>query len=276
MEALHYYNGQYLKKNEICISPADVGFSRGYGVFEFFRVHNNQPVFLTDHLARLSRSADALNLALPQPLDELKTLIHTLIRKNDMPISSIKITVTGGVSDNGFSSGRPTLLIMQLPFQPLAQVNYERGASLMTFEYQRDLPEVKSLGYAQALALESTWKQKGHIDVLYHQEGLLSEVSRSSVFLIKEGKVMTNQNGVLAGVTQQRVISAIGDELPVAIRDLRLDELLTADEVFITSTSKKVLPIVGIDDHVIGNGKPGALTQQVMKAFDHYFRLQLD
>lgn len=275
MEALHYYNGQYLKKNEISISPDDVGFTRGYGVFEFFRVQNNRPVFLADHMARLLWSSKALNLQLPRSIEELEQIVQDLIRRNNMPDSAIKVMVTGGVSPNGFSPGSPTLLIMQVPFQPMSSMLYEQGATLMTHEYQRDLPEVKSVEYAKALALESIWKQKGHIDVLYHLNGLVSEVSRSSVFLVKEGQVITNRTGVLAGVTQKNVISAMRENIPVSIRDIRLEELWSADEVFITSTTKRVLPIVGVDQKKIGNGVPGKITENIMQTFEEFIKQRL-
>jgi len=275
MEALHYYNGKYLKKNEISISPDDVGFSRGYAVFEYFRVENNLPIFVNDHLERLCSSAQALHLSMPQSKEEIKEIVVDLINKNQLPFSAIKIIVTGGVSTNGFSPGQPSLLIMQLPFQQPDESLYEKGASLMTYAYHRDMPSVKSVAYAQALSLEQEWKAKGHVDVLYHQNGWVSEVSRSSVFIVTSGKLKTNKAGVLAGVTQKNVIRAVKEKYQVEIGNIKLEELLNADELFITSTTKRVMPITQVGDQEIGNGIPGVITKEVRELFEGYVNKQL-
>lgn len=272
MEALHYYNGKYLKKNEISISPDDVGFTRSHAVFEYFRVENAQPIFIQDHLDRLWRSASGLNINIPKSREELIEIINELIAYNGLESSAIKIMVTGGVSTNGFSPGEPTLLVMNLPFQSIDQKLYENGASVMVYEYQRDLPSLKSVEYAQALALEAQWKSEGHIDVLYHQGGIVSEVSRSSVFIVKDGAIKTNKVGVLAGVTQKNVIKAIAHNYPVEIGEVALAKLMEADEIFITSTSKRVLPIVKVGAKQIGEGKPGMITRRVQELFSDYIK----
>ena len=272
MEALHYYNEKYLKKNEISISPDDVGFTRAHAVFEYFRVENAQPIFMQDHLDRLWRSASGLNINIPKSREELIEIINELVASNGLESSAIKIMVTGGVSTNGFSPGEPTLLVMNLPFQSIDQKLYENGASVMVYEYQRDLPSLKSVEYAQALALEAQWKSEGHIDVLYHQGGIVSEVSRSSVFIVKDGAIKTNKVGVLAGVTQKNVIRAIGHQFPVEIGEITLNELIGADEFFITSTSKRVLPIVKVENELIGDGKPGKVSRKIKIQFEDYIK----
>lgn len=274
MEALHYYNGKYLKKNEISISPDDVGFTRAHAVFEFFRVEANVPIFLNDHLDRLERSADGLHISLPIKRSEIIEVVHDLIKRNDMQSSAIKIMLTGGVSSNGFSPGQPTFLIMQLPFQKLDQAIYEKGASIMSFEYQRDLPHLKSVEYAQALALEHEWKRKGHIDVLYHFNSMVYEVSRSSIFIVNDGRIKTNEEGVLAGVTQKNVLRAIEGKFETSIGAIGLNEFLQSDEVFITSTSKRVLPIIKVDDKIIGLGVPGEITKEVGRLLDGFIQRQ--
>lgn len=270
MEAIHYFNGEYLKKSEISISPNDVGFLRGYGVFEFFKVKNGTPIFWEDHLDRLEKSAEAIGLSLPIERDALKAVILKLIEENGFDYSSIKIILTGGESSDGFSAGKPTLLIQNNPFEDFGDSLYQEGASLMLHEYQRDFPQVKSTYYVQAVGLQKQWQQAGHLDVLYHKDGMVSEVSRSSVFIIINGQLVTNKANVLRGVTQKNLIKAVEKEYDVVVREFSLVELLNADEVFITSTSKKVVPIVKVGDAVIGNGKPGTETQKIMEVFDAY------
>lgn len=274
MEALQYYNGKYLKKNEISISPDDVGFSRGYAVFEYFRVEHNTPLFIEDHLDRLWASAQAFQLEIPETRQGIKNIVSTLIEKNQLGISAMKLMVTGGVSPNGFSPGEPTFLMMHLPFvQPDARL-YTDGASLMTHAYHRDLPQVKSVAYAQALALEKEWKLKGHVDVLYFQNEWISEVSRSNVFVVKSGRIKTNKQDVLAGVTQKNVMLAVRNTFPLDIVNIKLQDVLDADELFITSTTKRVLPITRVDEHSIGTGRPGEITKEVSRLFEEQVKKQ--
>jgi len=270
MEALHYYNGQYLKKHEIHISPDDVGFLRGHGVFDFFRVEHGIPLFVEDHLDRLEASAEGFNIPMPMSREGLVEIIHHLIATNAYDSSSIKVIFTGGLSTDGFSPSKPTVLVLHQPFEGPDPKLYETGASLMLHHYHRDLPKIKSTQYAKALALQADWKSQGHIDVLYHEDHLISEVSRSSVFLFKDGILRTNEKNVLKGITQTNVIRAIEGHYPVEISDIKLEEVLTADELFITSTTKRVLPIVKVGENLVAGGKVGEHTKHVIDIFDNY------
>ncbi len=270
MNPIHYFNGQYVEKSQIHISVDNVGFLRGFGVFEFFKVLGEKPLFMDDHLDRLFLSAEGMNLNVPLSKDELKEIVHTLIAKNGMDYSSMKIMLTGGASEDGFTPGETEVIILNSPFTDQKEEIYTKGASLMLYEYQRDFPKIKSLYYATTVALQSEWKGKGHIDVLYHNGKEISEVSRSNVFLFKNGKLKTNQEGVLGGITRMNVLKAAEPHFEIEIGVITLEELKAANEVFMTSTSKKVLPIVKLDEVLIGDGKPGMLTKKMMKVFDDY------
>jgi branched-chain amino acid aminotransferase len=270
MEALHYYNGQYLKKHEIHISPDDVGFLRGHGVFDFFRVEQGVPIFIEDHLDRLEASAKGFNIPMPMSRNALKEIIAHLIEANDYTLSSIKVILTGGLSVDGFSPSNPTILVLHQPFEGPDPKIYEIGASLMLYQYHRDFPTVKSTQYAKALALQVDWKTAGHIDVLYHDNELISEVSRSSVFLFKNGVLKTNRQNVLKGITQTNVIRAVEGHYPIDITDIKLEEVWAADELFITSTTKKVLPIVKVGEDLIAGGEVGEQTKHVKDIFNNY------
>lgn len=272
MEAIHYYNGQYLKKEEIHISPDDVGFLRGHGVFDFFRVEQGVPVFIEDHLDRLQASATGINIQMPMSKDELKGIILHLVDTNNIPISSVKVFLTGGLTSDGFTPSEPTVLILNQPFKEPDKGVYKTGASLMLYDYHRDFPTVKSTQYAKALSLQKEWQKDGHIDVLYHDGEMVSEVSRSSVFLFKDGVLKTNKRDVLKGMTQTNVLRAVEGHFKVVIDDIKLDELLAADEMFITSTTKRVLPIVKLGDHIIGKGEVGENTEKLMKVFNAYIQ----
>lgn len=270
MKLIHYFNGNYVTEDQIKISVSNVGFLRAYSVFEFFKVKGSVPLFMEDHIDRLFNSAKGLNMEVPNSKSEIEQFVNELVGRNQLPYSSIKIILNGGDSEDGYSPGEPQLILLNKPFQDLAVSEYERGASLMTYDYQRDLPKIKSTYYAQSVALQKEFVAKGHADVLYTHQGYLSEASRSSLFLIKNGEIYSSEYEVLDGVTRKHVIQAIQGDMKVHHTELQLKDLLETDEAFITSTSKKVLPIVKVDDQSIGDGKPGGLTQRVMQLFEKY------
>lgn len=276
MEAIHYYNGDYLKKEEIYISPDDVGFLRGHGCFDFFRVEKGVPIFVDDHLERLKASAEGLNIEMPMSLEEIKTIIFELIDRNKLPLSSIKVFLTGGLTQDGFTPSTPTILILNQPFKEPDQGIYETGASLMLYNYHRDFPAVKSTQYAKALALQKDWQKEGHIDVLYHDGKWVSEVSRSSVFFFKDGVLRTNKNDVLKGITQTNVHRAAASYFEIRVADITVDEVLEADEMFITSTTKRILPIVMVGDHKIREGQIGSRTIRLNEIFSDYLQAYIN
>lgn len=270
MNPVHYFKGEFVEKERIHISVDNVGFLRGYGVFEFFKGHGEQPLFMGDHLDRLFRSAKGMNMAVPLSKQEIAGLVNELLRRNGFAYSSVKILLTGGDSVDGFTPGEPEIIILNNTFTDGSDKLYQDGASLMLYKYQRDFPAIKSLYYATTVALQSEWKSKGHIDVLYHNGEEISEVSRSNVFVFKNGVLKTNEDGVLGGITRMHVLKAAKDNFEVQIGAISLSELLEADEVFITSTTKKVLPIIRLDEQLIGDGKPGVQTKKMIEIFDQY------
>ncbi|WP_281955039.1 aminotransferase class IV [Pseudophaeobacter arcticus] len=267
---LHYFNGKFVQKHEIQFSIDDVGLLRGYSVFDFFKAKGEVPIFIDDHLARLNNSAEKLNLKLPISEAQIRAEIAELLRINRLDYSSLKIIITGGESSNGFSPGESKIVILNMPFLDLPDAVYQSGASLMLNEYTRDFPEVKSTHYARALSLQAEWINGGHIDVLYHEGDFISEVSRSNVFYFEGNKLRTNQVGVLHGVTRKNVLKCAEGLYDIKIGPISLKDLLNADEVFITSSTKKVMPIVKVGDQEIGTGLVGEKTKHLMIAFDQY------
>jgi len=269
-ETVHYFNGNYVPKRLINLSIDDVGILRGYAVFDFFKAIGNVPLFLEDHLDRLENSAHKINLELSISRDEIRKVIKKLISENQFSASNFKIIVTGGESEDGFSPGNPQIIILNNPHKDPGIELFDKGISLMLHEYHRDFPEVKSTYYAQALSLQKGWLAKGHTDVLYHDGTFVSEVSRSNIYFFEGETLRTNKEGVLEGVTRKNVLKCAESLFDINIAPIRLEELLKAEEVFITSTNKKVMPVVKLDDQLIGNGKVGDRTKRLMKAFDTY------
>jgi D-alanine transaminase/branched-chain amino acid aminotransferase len=172
-------NGNLILKDEAKILISDLSIQRGYGIFDYFRTVNNQPLFLEDHLDRFFNSASQMNLNPGIDRDQVKKLIQQLIEKNNMPGSGVRITLTGGYSENGYHIARPNLLITQNPFI-FNKEDFNKGIRLVTYGYQRQLPQVKTIDYLMAIYLQKFIKEKDADDVLYHDQTQIRECPRSN------------------------------------------------------------------------------------------------
>ena len=268
MQAIQFFNGKFVPKESITFSIDDVGVLRGFGIFDYFKVYNGAPAFMEAHLNRFESSALLLGMDIPFSRKEIEAAIKKLIEHNGFTLSGVKVLMTGGASPDGFSAGKPNLIITNTAVSETNPSFYAEGVSLMTHQFTREIPQVKTTNYATAVRLEPIWKQKGHVDVLYHDGEFISEVSRSNVFLVQGNKLITNEEGVLPGITRMNVVN-LAPQLgfAVEVRPIALSEVLTAQEVFMTSTNKKVMPVVKIDDQEIANGKVGAKTKLLMEGY---------
>ena len=256
-------NGEYVPFNQSSVPVSDLIVQRGYGIFDFFLVKNNVPRFLSFHLDRFIRSASLLGLKLAYTKEELSDLVCNLIGKNNLGNSSVKIILTGGVSPDDFTlaSGQSSLMIINKPFAIIWPEAWKNGASLITSKYQREIPEAKTINYIQSVGLSRQLAESGAAEVLYVDRNWVRECSRSNIFYVKDHCVYTPKSKMLEGVTRKRILELKGFNFRVA--DFKLKDLLAADEVFISSTTKGVLPIVKIDSNSISNGRIGVITKAI-------------
>jgi len=279
-----YVNGKIRSSDKPAILVNDVGWLRGYGVFDFTRTYNGKLFRFSDNWARFTNSAKQLNLKIPISQSEAEKIIYQLIKKNKLKEAGIRLALSGGPAiDDGliqFDPKKPTFAILIEDPHGLPTKLYQTGAKLITFNYQRPLAGAKNFNYLWAIKLASEKKKRGAIEALYLAEGKVLECSTSNFFLIKSGKLITAKNDVLAGITRQVVLelakssrnSVSGKKLIVEERVVKVGEFKTADEAFITATNKKVLPIVKIDSQKIGSGRPGPITKELMGRFEDYIR----
>ncbi|EMS31389.1 hypothetical protein C943_02536 [Mariniradius saccharolyticus AK6] len=246
------------------IHPMDIGLIRGYGIFDFFRTAHYVPLFLQDYLNRFIRSAEKMHLPLPLDRAGLEDVILELVSKNELENGGIRMLLTGGISDNHFSPNTGSLFIFceALDFPPMSK--YETGVKLVSAEHVRAVADIKTTNYAFPVWHSANWKKEGAEDLIYHQNGFISESSRSNIFIIKDGKIATPDQNVLHGITRMRTLELAPE---TEIRPITFEELLNADEVFMTSTTKKILPVTKIDNYAIGEGKPGKKTLALLKDF---------
>jgi branched-chain amino acid aminotransferase len=264
MKPYCFANNEIISSEKAVLHPMDIGLIRGYGIFDFFRTSQYTPLFLSDYLDRFTRSAEKTRLPLNLSKEELTKIILELINKNDLKNGGIRMLLTGGVSENHFSPVEGSLFIFCENLDFPSKEKYENGVKLLSLEHVRAIADIKTTNYTLPVWHSGDWKSKGAEDVIYHHEGLISESSRSNIFMVKSGEIATPNSNILHGITRKRVLEISGK---VNIRPIKFEEILSADELFMTSTTKKILPITQIDNFKIGSGKPGSETKHLMGKF---------
>lgn len=273
-ELFCYQNGKIVPASELYVSPWDLGFLRGYGVFDVMAVMNGRPFLLDWHFERLVHSAEALSLQLPVSKAEYATLIEKIIQANVGTDIIIRTVLSGGISADAFcrEEGKESFLILAEPFVPLSASLYTDGAKVMTLTHTRSLPRVKMTQYVMAIRSLKQRQDVGALETLYVENGKISECAQSNFFIVKDGEIITTTDNALLGITQKLVcevlVPALG--LPLHIRALTYAEVLEADEAFLTGSNKHIVPVVRVDDSAIGDGKPGPLTRQLMENYRVY------
>jgi branched-chain amino acid aminotransferase len=234
---------------------------RGYGIFDFFKAIKGEAIFIEDHLDRFESSAQKMHLIVPESRDTLRAAILKIIDKNSHPTLGVKMVLTGGYSEDGYAPApQSNLIILGKPF--VAQ-NPVKPQKLMTVKFQRELPDIKTTNYLTPIWNLGKMRAMGADDVLYHNDGCILESSRSNVFIIKGKTVVTPKTDILYGISRKHILERAAREFEVEQRPISLAELFTADEVFLSSSTKRVAPVIGVDDCVFSGGVVGKITSRI-------------
>lgn len=264
MKPYCFSDGKIIDSSSANIHPMDLGLIRGYGIFDFFRTVNHQALFLEDYLDRFIASASKTHLPITYTRDELRQIIRELIDKNDLQAGGMRMMLSGGLSDNHFSPAEGKLFIFAESLIFPSEGKYQQGVKLLSLEYIRPIADIKTTNYALAVWHSVNWKKEGAEDVLYHMNGVISESSRSNFFIVKDGQLITPGEHILMGITRKNLMNMAKN---VVVRPITLQEAWEADEAFISSTTKVLLPVTQIDDTPIGNGKPGPISLSLLQQF---------
>lgn len=266
MVKFYSINGKLVPAEKAQIGVTDLALLRAFAVFDFFRFSQGKPVFMDDHLERFERSAGMLGLEIPFSKAGLKKLILELAKANGLPDVGIHMILTGGYSEDGFSPSKPNLILLERPFVPQPESKFKNGVKLLLWQYKRELPEVKSINYIVPILSLKKREAAGAAEILYHDGGYISECSRSNIFIVTQDNVLvTAEKGILKGVSRKHTIEIAKEFYKVELRDITIEEVKNAKEVFLTNTSQRIMPVVGIDEFTIGNGKPGSITLELSK-----------
>ncbi|MBA3901174.1 MAG: aminotransferase class IV [Bacteroidetes bacterium] len=264
--------GEYRYPGQAMLPVNDLGLIRGLGVFDYLRTYNRKPFRMDDYLERLRSSADALLLPLPNDT-EIKFVVKELIRRSDYPGDiGIRLLITGGTTPDGISVTKPSFIVTaEKLFLPPADV-FLNGIKLITFEFLRELPQVKTTNYLTAIRNVKLKEQQNAYELLYHKNGNILETSRNNFFIFKENKLITPKNNILFGITRKVVLELAAGKYEIEEREIKTEEINDCTEAFITGTTKKIIPVVQVNDFIIGDGKPGANTVKIMRHFDDYVK----
>lgn len=264
-----YVGGRWVHPHEATISLNDVAVLRGYSAFESLRTYNRRPFHLDEHLERLYRSAAILELAIPYTRDFIAEVIHEAIARNDYKHAVVRILVTGGESEDGIlPSGQPLLAMLVTALGERDMQKFARGIKLITTHLQRVLPEAKSSNYLAAIhALREAARHNASDALFVNEQGHVLEGTSSNFFVFRGDTLITASVGILLGITRNTVLELARGRFTLEERPISQEELSEVDEAFITSSGREIMPVVQIDEIIIGDGKPGPRTYELEQRF---------
>lgn len=207
-----------------------------------------------------------MHLTVPHSHEELESIIYQLIQKNNIEESGIKIILTGGYSEDGYQPAEPNLILTQHPLTLPAKEQIEKGVKIIAHDYVRDLPAAKTINYSMGIWLINQVKIQQAYDVLYYQNNIVSEFPRCNFFIVKkDNTVVTPVDRVLRGITRKNILKLAAHRYKAEEGIITLDDIREAKEAFLTSTTKRIVPIVQINNTLINDGKPGAVSLSLLE-----------
>jgi len=284
MAATVNVNGRTFDQEHAVISVFDHGFLYGEGVYETLRTYNGQPFLFERHMQRLRKSAGMLALSVPIDDAAIDARFRETMRAaklGDAPDREayIRILVTRGVGELTYdpaATPNPSIIVIVKPHVAPSREVFERGVTVALVPIVRNHPGsvnplIKSNNLLNnALAMQEAFRRGGFEGVMRNYRGELAECTQSNLFIVKNGAALTPpiDAGLLPGITRAFLFE-VGDERGIPVREavLRDEDLFGADEAFLTSTTREVVPIVKVDDRAIGAGAPGPITRALLDGF---------
>ncbi len=268
----HFLNGKLMKEKDMVVSVRDLRFTRGYAVFDALITYPLQrPFMLARHIDRLFHSAELIGLSMPWNKEQVqKWVLETLEANKDSGEKLIKIIVSGGVSDSLLPSGNPTIAILIDPRHQPPPEWYENGVGVITVKHHRYIPEAKTNNYIEAVKQTQAAKKIDAVQPVYYDDTQVFEGSNSNIFAVIDGKLLTPETHLLQGITREVLLEILKLDIPIEVKNFTRNQLLQAQEAFLTGSNIEVTPVTKIDGESIGNGIVGEVTKEVMRQFKDY------
>ena len=273
-------NGEFRTLEQATLSATDAGFLLGEGVFETIRAEQGHLLFFAEHIARLARGLRVLEIGHAADAEALRALCEQVLDANDFEEARVRLTVTRGPV-RGLpivaTEGEPTVMITASPLDPAQERQRSTGWRMVPAPFPKNhrspLASIKCTSYAEPLLARRQARALGFDEALMlNIDGAVAEASMANVFAVAGGTLVTPPvaDGALPGIARAQVMQvAARHEVPVVERSMRLEDLLSAEEVFVTNAIVLMMPIVLVGERTIGNGRPGALTQMLARHLRH-------
>jgi D-alanine transaminase len=274
------FNNQLVDRSKVSIDIEDRGYQFGDGVYEMFSVYQGNIFRIEDHIKRFEYSAKQIGINLPIELQDLNKKLNQLIQAHQLQNGQIYLQVTRGFAprNHPFPAHPQPVLTGYVMNKPRPVDQMKNGVSTIILDDIRWLRcDIKSLNLLGSVMAKQQASEKGAFEAILHRNGRVTEGSSSNLFIVKDGDLYTHPLGnlILGGITRLVVLElAESININVIEKALTLEELKQADELFLTSTTSEVMPIISVDGIFVGNGKPGAVTMQLQRAFEEIINLK--
>ncbi|MEN1967476.1 D-amino-acid transaminase [Lentibacillus sp. N15] len=272
------YNDQIVER-ENRIDIEDRGYQFGDGIYEVIGVYDGSPLMLDEHLQRLQRSAHEIQLPLQETREQLRNNLMELVKKNRLTEGIIYMQITRGIAQRWHEFPSPDVVPVTVAYTRAEKRETEiedHGATAVLAEDIRWLRcDIKTLNLLPNVLAKQKAVEQSAIEAILHRGDVVTEASSSNVFIVKNGELFTHpaNNYILNGITRQKVLQ-LCDDLHLHVNEITytVEDLLQADEVFVTATKLDVVPILKVDNQIIGTGTPGEVTKQVIDAFRSFYK----
>jgi branched-chain amino acid aminotransferase len=276
MESIVYLNGSFLPLKEAKISITDYAFLFGYSLFETMRAYRGKIFRLDDHLSRLEKSAAFLEISIK--VSDLKPAVLQILQRNELQDARVRLVVSAGegaVTPDTRSCKSPTVLMIAVGYSPYPQEGYIRGFTAIISSIHRNsqspLPGMKTSDLLESLLAKREARNAGVDEtILLNDKGLVAEASSSNIFIVGNGVLKTPRlgEGLLPGITRQVIAElAAGTGVRLLEADIRQEELMTAEEAFISNSMIEIMPLTRIEGRIIGTGEAGSVTRKLMSEY---------
>jgi len=274
---LVYLNGKYLPLNEAKVSVLDRGFIFGDGVYEVIPSYGSKALRFEHHMQRLQNSLDAVRIKNPLSNAQWQEIINKLISETDSQDQYIYLHITRGVAsrDHRFpDEAKPTVFVMSNVLNPVEARLLETGIAAVTLDDIRwQYCNIKAIALLPNILLRQQAIDKGAAEAILIRDGNMTEGAASNIFIVSDGVIKTppKDNKLLPGITRDLVVElAKSHNMPIEETTISEKEFLAADEIWLTSSTKEILPITKINDQQVANGKPGAVWRDMYSKYQDY------
>jgi branched-chain amino acid aminotransferase len=271
-----FLNDKLVDIDKARISVTDSGFLYGAGLFETMRSYDGVVFALKDHLDRLFFSARALSINRTYDRKYITDAIYKVLQANKLTDARMRLTLTNGPMSESEQQRKATLLITATKLQPYPAEYYKKGVLVVLCPFRQNAGEPtcghKTISYfSRIIALNRAHQKRAAEALWFTTDNRLAEGCISNVFLVKDSILHTPpiETPVLAGIARKTVCQiALKNSTGLVEKDLSIDDVLAADEIFLTNVIMQIMPVTAVEKHTVGDGKVGSLTKELQRDFD--------